>query len=133
MPFQAKAVCSKSIGFNNLSASVEVVVVKLPDQFRLRQVQLVIATVDKNPFGVEQRARGAVAQNGCLFQLLQEVSGHLYENTGSFTCLHGMEGIGCFGSHPRSQLDPIRQEFLWYNPGFLHLNLYPAWRSESQV
>ena len=83
---------------------MEIVVVKLPDQFRLRQVQLVIAAVDKDPFGVEQRARSAVAQDGCPFQLLKEVSGHLYENTGSFARLHGTNRIGCLSSHPRSQL-----------------------------
>jgi hypothetical protein len=36
--------------------------------------------------------------------LLKEVSGHLYENTGSFARLHGANRIGCLRSHPRSPL-----------------------------
>ena len=56
--------------------------VNAANQLRLRQVQLVIAPVDKNAFGVEKRPHGSVAKHGRLFQPFLKVSSHLLENTG---------------------------------------------------
>ena len=66
------------------------------DQFRLRQVEFVVASVNKNAFGVQKRPDRAVAQDGCFLQLLEEVSGHLNENTGSFADLHAANSKGVF-------------------------------------
>ena len=40
---------------------------KLADEVRLRDVQLVITAIDKDALGVEQGPGGAVAQDGRLF------------------------------------------------------------------
>ena len=66
MPRQAKRIRPKSIGFNNVRASLQIVMMQVADQVRLREVQLVIAAVDENPFGVQQRAHSAVAQDRAI-------------------------------------------------------------------
>ena len=48
------------------------------DEFRLRQVQLVIAAVDEDPLGVQQRAHGAVAQQRPALHSLKKNRRHLF-------------------------------------------------------
>src|ERR1700687_1520052 len=83
VPRQAKAVPTESVGFNNLGASLQIVVVDTADQLRLRQVQLVIAAVDEDTLGIEKRAHGSIAEHRGMLQTFNKVLWHLFENTGS--------------------------------------------------
>ena len=58
---QPEAICSKSIGFDDLGTSLQVFVMDAADQVGLRKIQFVIAAVDKNSLGVEPGSHRAVA------------------------------------------------------------------------
>ena len=88
MPLQAKAVAAKRVGFDHLCARLQIFVVNGANQFRLRQVQFVITTVDKDPFRVQQGAHCAVTQDGRLLQSGQKITRHISENTGAKRDLH---------------------------------------------
>jgi len=53
------------------------------DQFRLRQVELVIAAVDEDALGIEKRPHGSIAEHRRLLQAFNKVLRHLFENTRS--------------------------------------------------
>ena len=62
--------------------------VDAPNQVRLREIQLVVAAIDKDPLAVEQGSHCAVAQDGRLFHPRQEVSSHCIQNTRGLGLLH---------------------------------------------
>ena len=78
---QAKGVRAEGVGLNDLGASLQILAVDAADQFRLREVQLVIASIDEHALGIEQRAHGAIAQHGRLLQALDQIPSHRFENT----------------------------------------------------
>ena len=59
-----------------LGAGLQVIVVNTADQFRLRKVEFVIATINKDAFAVQQRAHGPVTQDGYLAKTRDEIGGH---------------------------------------------------------
>ena len=63
-------------------------VMNIADQVRLRQVELVIAAVDENTFGVEQRPHGAITQDGGLLDAGKQIVSHYLENTRGGELLH---------------------------------------------
>src|SRR5579863_2389129 len=76
MPCQAEGVGPESVGFNDLRAGLQVVVVDGANQFGLGEIQFVVAAIDKNALRVKQRAHGAVAEHGRLFDSGTKISGH---------------------------------------------------------
>jgi hypothetical protein len=94
VPRQAKAVRAESIGFDNLGAGLQVIVVHGADQLRLRQVQLVIAAVDENALGIEKRPHGSVTEHGRLLQTFNKVLWHLLENTRSSGIIESLSDCG---------------------------------------
>ena len=58
---QPERIGTEGVGFNDLRAGLEIVVVNAANQVRLRQIQFVIRPVDENAFGIKQRAHGAIA------------------------------------------------------------------------
>ena len=83
VPRQAKAVRAESVGFDDLGARLQIIVVDVADQLRLRQVQLVIAAVDEDALGIEQRPHGSIAEHRRLLQTFQKILRHLLEDTRS--------------------------------------------------
>ena len=81
VPRQPKGISAKCVGLNDLSAGLEIFVVNSANQVRLRQIQLVIATVDEDPFAIEKRPHGAITEQGRLLQTGKEVVSHSFENT----------------------------------------------------
>ncbi len=77
MPRQSNRVGPEGIGLQDLRAVRHVVRMNGRDQFRLRHVELVVAAIDENAFGIEQRSHGPVAQDGTLRQPLQKRFLHL--------------------------------------------------------
>ena len=101
---------AKSVGFDDLRARLQIVVVDRANQLRLRKVQLVIAAVDENPLGIEQRPHGPIAEHRRLFQTFNQVLRHLFENTRS------------------GELVPRRRAFSWL---FLRVPSCPWWLRDS--
>ena len=64
MAGEAKAICAKSVGFDDFRAGLEVFLVNGADEFRVREVEFVVAAVDEDSASVEGRAHGSVAQHG---------------------------------------------------------------------
>src|ERR1700682_2481460 len=93
VPRQAKAVPAESIGFDNLGAGLQIIVVDAADQLRLRQVQLVIAAVDEDPLGIEKRSHSSIAEHGRKLQTFNEVLGHLLENTRRWKIIESVRTI----------------------------------------
>ena len=91
---QAKAVGTEGIGFNDLGAGLQIVVVHASDQVGLGNVQLVIATVDENALGVEEGTHGSIAEHRPLLQTFAKVLRHLQENTGRRRLWHLGPGRG---------------------------------------
>src|ERR1019366_644588 len=58
---QAKRIGAKGVCFNDVGSGLEVFLVDPADQVGLRQVELVVAAVDEDTLGIQQRAHGAVA------------------------------------------------------------------------
>ena len=58
---------AESIGFNDLRTGLQILMMQVADEVRLRQVQLVIAAIDEDALGIKQRPGSAVAQDGGLF------------------------------------------------------------------
>jgi hypothetical protein len=61
MPFQAKGVPAKSVGFDKFGARLQVVVVNATNELRLRQVEFVITTINEDALRVQKSAHGAIA------------------------------------------------------------------------
>ena len=74
---QAKAVGAEGVSFNDLGARLQIVVMHGANEFRLGNVQLVIAPVDENALGVEQGSHGPVAEHWPLLQAFTKVLRHL--------------------------------------------------------
>ena len=66
VPRQTEAVCAEGVGFDDLSAGLQIVVVDGADELRLRQVQLVVAAVDEDAPGIEKRPHGSITEHGSL-------------------------------------------------------------------
>src|SRR5438270_345513 len=66
VPSESKAVRTKSIGFNDFCASLQVALMHGVNHFRLRQVQLVVRAVDENTVRIQQCAHRAITKNGRL-------------------------------------------------------------------
>ena len=60
---QAKRIGAKSVCLYDLCPGLEIVVMDVADQVRLREVQLVVTTVDEDALGIQKRAHGAVAKH----------------------------------------------------------------------
>ena len=58
---QAKRIGAKGVCFNDVGPGLEVFLMDAADQVGLREVELVVAAVDENAFGIQQGAHGAVA------------------------------------------------------------------------
>ena len=65
---QAKRIGAKGVCFYDLGSGLQVLLMDAANQVGLREVQLVVAAVDENAFGVQQGAHGAVAKNGAGLQ-----------------------------------------------------------------
>ena len=79
---QAKAVSTERVGLDDLRARLEVIVVNPANHVRLRDVQLVVAPIDENSLGVQQRPHRSVAQHGDALQSFLKILRHRYQNTG---------------------------------------------------
>ena len=79
---QAKAVAAECIGLDDLGASLEIFVMNPANHVRLRDIQLVIAPIDENSLGVQQRPHRSVAQHGGALQSFFKILRHRYQNTG---------------------------------------------------
>jgi hypothetical protein len=62
MPRQTKGIGAERVGFDDLRASLQIIVVDTANQIGLGKIQFVVATVDEYASGIEQRSHGAVAQ-----------------------------------------------------------------------
>src|ERR1017187_4002403 len=62
---QAEAVRAESIGLDNLGA----------------RLQLVVAAVDEDAFGIEKRPHGSIAEDGEMLETFDKILRHLLENT----------------------------------------------------
>jgi hypothetical protein len=71
MPFQAKCVSAKRVGFYKFSARLQVLMVNPTNKFGLGQVELVITAINEDTLGVKKSAHGAIAENRRLFKTLQ--------------------------------------------------------------
>src|SRR5581483_7808877 len=76
VPRQAGGIGAEGVALHHPRDGLVVVVMDLPDEVRLRKVQLVVAAIDEDASGIEQRAHGAVAQDRTLLQERDEVGGH---------------------------------------------------------
>ncbi len=74
---QPDRVGPESVGFDDLCPGLQVLVMELPDQRGLGQVQLVVAAIDEYSLGVQQGARGAVAQDRGGFQAGDQIRWHV--------------------------------------------------------
>src|SRR5438270_11596472 len=52
MPSQAKGIGAERVGLNDLGPGLQILVVNLANQVRLRQIKFVIATVDEDPLAI---------------------------------------------------------------------------------
>ena len=78
VPCETEGIPTESVGFNDLRTSLQIFTMYAADKVRLRQVQLVIAAIDKDPFCVKQGSHRPVAQNRRLFYSVYEITGHLH-------------------------------------------------------
>ncbi len=65
---QAKRIRAKGVCFYDLCPGLEVVVMDVADEVGLREVQLVVTTVDKDAFRIQKRAHGAIAKHRATLQ-----------------------------------------------------------------
>ena len=67
MASQPKGISPEGVSFDDLGASLQIFVMQPTNQVGLGDVQFVVAAINENPFGVEQRAHRAIAQDrGCF-------------------------------------------------------------------
>ena len=78
VPLQAKRISAKGIGFNDLGPGLQVFMVNAANQVGLRNIQFVIAAVDEDALGIEQRAHGAIAEHGRRFNRSRKLCGMLF-------------------------------------------------------
>ena len=72
---QSLTVSTESVSFNNLGPGFDEFLVHVPHQCGQRQVQLVVAAIEKNTFGVERRAHGSIGDQDAILQRLAELGG----------------------------------------------------------
>ena len=72
MRLELDAVCSKGVGFENLRACPQILLMDFSHERRAAEVELVEAAVEEDALGVELRAHGAVAYDESLIQVLQK-------------------------------------------------------------
>jgi hypothetical protein len=60
---QPEAVCPEGIGFDDLRARLQILLMHRAHQLRLRQVQLVEALVEKNASPIQRSTHGPVTQD----------------------------------------------------------------------
>src|SRR5208337_3452205 len=77
VPSEAEGVASESIGFNDFCPSLQVVVVDAADEIGLREIQLIVAAIDEDAVGIEQRPHRAVAKSGGLPDSCKKVTWHI--------------------------------------------------------
>ena len=63
MPGQPEAVSAKGVGFKQLGASLQILLVNGKDQVGVRKIQLVIAAIDEDAAGVENGSHGAIGED----------------------------------------------------------------------
>ena len=72
---QADAVRAEGVGFKNLRAGLQVLFVDRDNETRIREIQLVVAAVDKDPASIEHGTHGAVGEQGAVGENLGKL-GH---------------------------------------------------------
>ena len=72
---QARRGGAEGIGFQNLSAGLNVFLVDLADEIRRREAQLIETTVDEDAAGVEHGSHGAIGYQDALGEPLAEFAG----------------------------------------------------------
>src|SRR5260370_30357831 len=75
---QAEGIGSEGVGFNNFSSGLQVIVMDGANEVGLRQVQLIVRTVDEDSLVVEQRPHRTVAQDSGLLDSGEQVIRHMY-------------------------------------------------------
>ena len=71
---ETKAVCAKGVGFKNLGARLEVILMNREDEVGVRQVQFVVAAVDEDTAGVEHCAHRAIGEHGAAGEDIGKLS-----------------------------------------------------------
>ena len=64
MAGQAEAVGAEGVGFENLRAGLQILLVNGENQAGVGEVQLVVAAVDEDAAGIENGAHGAIGEHG---------------------------------------------------------------------
>lgn len=78
---QTETVRPKRVGFDDLGARLQIFMVQTTNEVGLRNIQLVVATVDENAFAIQKRACGPIAKHGSGLQAFGEITRHTIENT----------------------------------------------------
>ena len=80
---QPKRIGAEGVCFYDLGTGLKIFQVDAPDQVGLRQVQLVVTTVNEDSFGQQKCPHGAIAEDGSFLQSSYQVGRHyaLWENT----------------------------------------------------
>src|SRR4051794_36810347 len=95
MPRKAKAIGAEGIGLDDLGSRVNVITVDGADGLGLRQIEFVVAAIDKDALLVQQRSHGSVAEHRRTAQAIKESGRHLQivpavsgraERPGAFVC-----------------------------------------------
>src|SRR5882762_9526007 len=85
------------------------------NQVRLREVQLVVATINEDALGIEDCAHSAVTEEGGIFKTSKKVSTHSNQNTRELWRVPDREGIQyarlCGRSKPFFALGCYNPEF----------------------
>ena len=74
MAREAKTVGAKGVGFQNLSARLQILLVNRQDQAWVGKIQLIVATVDEDAAGVEHGPHGAVGKHGAAGKDVSQLS-----------------------------------------------------------
>ncbi len=64
VPCQPEAVGAEGVGFDDLSAGLQIFLMNREDQVRIGKIQLVVAAVDEHAAGIEYGAHSAIGKDG---------------------------------------------------------------------
>ena len=73
MGHQLCPIRSERIGFDDVSAGVDVIEMNLADKLRVRNIQFIEAAADEHAFAVEHRPHRPITHEDMIFQPRQEV------------------------------------------------------------
>jgi len=71
---QAKAICAEGVGFQDLRAGLEVLLVDGEDEAGIGEIELVVAAVDEDAAGVKHGAHCAVGEDGAVGEDFSELA-----------------------------------------------------------